>query len=443
MSTTKNRQTFDAPDARLTVLVDSDPGALAVNKALSDKDGPSHIRVLNECDSAAIKGDNLIVFAASSRLEHVAECVSVANKAHHLAALVVHNDVAPNWLPYVLHRSGLRALRNMIVHTDAELPTRILSAWAIGAEHDFIADAAVLDDRLVVKSCSFDEYSVSFDAFPALQMIPDSARSRFVLEEDGLLLYWPDSQVHLSLDDIRFADDPKRQQEARLAQVGEQRAVGAALKRLREEAGLKQSDISGLSERHVRRVESGDRLTTDTLEAFAEAMRVDPDYLFERVSELVDESVSVDREAYSGLGTPSGVKNEQLNLNPLDPSLARSLGLTSGRTGAVAEPLRLAAESTEDSTSRLWSLTLAHDGSVQGRLEHDPKTDELLFVIEEVRNTGAKGLKVTILASSARLEEPLVSQPFLPVPGGRISITSGRGIVPSDVSNLVLRVANE
>lgn len=441
MSTRNDQQEFTVADTKLTVLVDSDPGEVAVAKVLPEEARQlQHIRVLNRCEQAAASVDNLLVFSAASRLDHVAECVSVANKSHRLAALVVYMDVASNWLPYVLHQSGLRALRNTIVHTDPELPTRILGAWAMGAERDCIADAAVIKNRLVVRSCSFDEYSLSFDAYPALRAIPDSARSHFELEEEGLLLYWPEFDVHLDIEDIRFANDSKRQQEARAERIADQHVIGAAFKRLREEAGLKQSDIKGISGRHIRRIESGDRLTVDTIDAFAEALEIDSDGLIERLSEMADELrrpqvARIDERPRTGRGN-TGATPRAEEAYPDRPAADTKHRL-------VRETLRLAAESSQASGPPLWQLDGGEKGKVEGRLEHDYRSDELFFAVVTATSEWVDSPGAVLIVTSVRLSDSIVSGAFTPSVGARILISSGRGMVPGDVSDVSLRGLGE
>ena len=61
------------------------------------------------------------------------------------------------------------------------------------------------------------------------------------------------------------------------------RSYGAAIRRLREEKGLKQAAIDGLTERHLRRIEQGKQsVTSSTLRALAKAhaMQIE-DYLKE------------------------------------------------------------------------------------------------------------------------------------------------------------------
>jgi transcriptional regulator with XRE-family HTH domain len=439
MNARESHQVRAVADPKLTVLVGSVPGAAAVARALPDGDSHSHIRVLNRCGNAAANASNLLVFSAASKLDQVAECVSVANKSHRLAALLVYNDVATDWLPYVFYHSGLRTLRNMIVHSDPETPTRILNAWAMGAEHDFIADAAVINSRLIVRSCAFEEYSLAFNAFPALEGIPESARSNFDLEDEGLLLHWPEFDVHLDLEDIRFANDPKRQQAARTARIGDQRAIGMALRQLREEAGLKQTDVKDISERQVRRVESGDRLTVDALDAFALALGVDADVLLERLSELVDEQASA--------GNESRQKARPSASTPIDAQLLVYPHPTgrkqSQHTPRIAESLRLAANSSEDATAKRWTLFTDANGSIDGRLDHDFRKDELAFVIDRVRNIEQSALQIVVIAWTSQLAAPLVSKPVTPSTDTRVVISSGRGLVPRDVSRLEIKTVNE
>jgi transcriptional regulator with XRE-family HTH domain len=439
MSTRKNQEAHAVAESKLTVLVDSTPGAQAVEHALADVDLKPNIRVLEKCSVDVANAERLLVFSAASKLNRVAECVSTANKAHRLKVLFVHNDVGESWLPFFMDRFGMRALRNMLVHSDLELPTRVLSAWAIGGEDDFIATATVVNNELVVRSCALDEYSISFKAFPALQRIPDTARDSFVLEADGLLLSWPEFDVHLDLDDIRFANDPKRQQAARVASIGDARAIGAALRRFREEAGLTQSEISGVSERQVRRIEAGDRLTVDVLDAFSVALRVEPDVLLERLGEAVASSENAASDTVVPLETARAKK--ALSAHATGPG-AFAYARNSSRKVAprsIGEDLKLAAHSTEDRNLSRWSLALSEGGYVGGTLEHDFRHDELTFVIDEVKGPKTKSTHIALAAWSNRLVEPIVSQAFVPSVGARISVAKGHAILPRDISKLELR----
>jgi transcriptional regulator with XRE-family HTH domain len=326
----------------------------------------------------------------------------------------------------------------MIVHSDAELPARILNAWAIGAEKDFVADATVINDQLVVRSCSFDEYTIAFTAFPALKAIPNEERSNFDIEEDGLLLYWPSSNVHLDLSDIRFANDEKAQQAARIATLGENRAIGTALRTLREAVGLKQADIKGVSERQVRRVESGEPVTVDTVDAYAEAMRVDSDHLLEQVAELLMESMQSGQfgDRKTDVIVSSIAKDD-------DPSRAYAKGWQSKPpTRAVREGLQLAADTRGVDGSKVWNLFLARVGNLKGTIAHDVSVDELRFNIVEY-DKALESNRLCIVVNANGVERPIWSASFSVGNQGSVFLVRDAGIVPSDIKGIELRVANE
>jgi hypothetical protein len=121
-----------------------------------------------------------------------------------------------------------------------------------------------------------------------MKSIPGAQRSSFEVDEDGSYVHWPGPDIHVDLDAIRAALDPKSRAKAEAAKVTRNKRYGAAVARLRAARGLKQSDIKGLSERHVRRIEKGEGASSDALRRLAEShgMRLDK-YLREvaRVSE--------------------------------------------------------------------------------------------------------------------------------------------------------------
>ena len=290
MSAATRKEAGDAEHDMLTVLLGDDAAVATFQEMLS---GAAHhrarFRLLDECKRDEVSSARrLFVLVTASALSSVAACVSAANKANRLEALLVQSDVDPMWMPYVFQRAGLRALRNTLVHSGPEIPTRVLRAWAIGVQDECIAAATVVRDQLVVRSCALEEYEITFDAYPALRRIPKDARGAFEIEEDGIYLYWPDSAVHLDLEDIRFANDPGRRAAVRAQRLAHDVAFGAAVRQLREAHNLKQTDITGLPERTLRRIEHGWVPSSDALEALAAAHSMDADAYLDAISEEME-----------------------------------------------------------------------------------------------------------------------------------------------------------
>ena len=233
---------------------------------------------------------NVFVLAQAIELPDVSYFVSIANRRHQLRALFVRDDVNARWLPYWFERAGLRTLRNTLVHSDWTLPRRVLTAWLHGAQNELIADANVSDDYLFVISCALDRYEIPFDKVPALKSIAKAERSTFEIDEDGSFLHWPGPDIHIDLDAIRASIDPQWRERALAAKTIRDRRYGAAITRLRAARGVKQSDIKGLSERQVRRIEKGEGTTFESLRRLAAAHGLDLNEYLDEVARMIEKS---------------------------------------------------------------------------------------------------------------------------------------------------------
>jgi hypothetical protein len=220
-------------------------------------------------------GRNIFVLIPASELPDVAEFVSIANRRHQLRGLLVRDDVQPSSIPQMFERAGLRMVRNTIVYSDPGIPRRVLAAWPQNAQEQLIAKASVSKDRLFVLSCALQPYEVAFDSMPALKRIPISERANFTVNEDGSYIHWPGPDIHLDLDAVRAAIDPEARGRAEAARTLHDRRYGAAISKVRLRMGLKQSEIKGLSERQVRRIEKGEGTTYEALRRLAAAHRMD------------------------------------------------------------------------------------------------------------------------------------------------------------------------
>jgi hypothetical protein len=195
-----------------------------------------------------------------------------------------------------------------------------------------------------------------------------------------------------------------------------------------------------MSERQVRRVESGDRLTVDTVEAFAAALRIHPNELLDQLSERL----SHDDEHPEALRIPSeadGVLEDKFPLSARPVNATHPWVMEWAR--APGESLQLAADSSEHEITRFWSLEAPKIGNLRGVVEHDPITDELVFLVTETNVSVKSSALVSVVAWSSVDAEPLVTKPFLPRLGARIPLGVGRGIVPGDLTRVELRTADE
>ena len=178
---------------KLTVLVGENPETSVLLQALAEQ---SAVAVFTDPDLTDVsKARKVFVITSATRLGEYARFITEANTSNRLQALLVRTDVEPEWVPFMLQRAGLRTLRNTLVHSGEELPARMLRAWASNAQRDSIANATVVQDRLIVISCAVETFEIGFDELPALARIPEELRAEFEIDEDGVFIHWPGPDV--------------------------------------------------------------------------------------------------------------------------------------------------------------------------------------------------------------------------------------------------------
>jgi hypothetical protein len=218
----------------------------------------------------AAREKNVFVLTTLTGLSHVTDFVRDANQHHRLRALLIREDTDTKVLPQLMDRANVRTLRNTLVHSGHDVPRRVLMAWQQNAQHELIATAYVVGDFLMAISCALDVIEVPFDATSALRSIPDKERSHFTISSEGSYIHWPQPDVHLDLDALRCAIDPGYREQRAAEALLYDRRFGEAVAALRKAHGLRQSDISGISERQVRRIEQGERPTSRAIGILAE-----------------------------------------------------------------------------------------------------------------------------------------------------------------------------
>lgn len=170
------------------------------------------------------------------------------------------------------------SLSGFYLAPDLKALRRLVRARLAGAEDKLIASALVEDGKLVVWSCEPKRYSVAVAEIPALAKVSAKHLTAFELNDSGSRLRWDKADVDLDLDAIRYYADPTAKKEQDEARRHEAARYAEAIRAYREERGLKQTDIEGLTERQVRRVEQGENVPRSaTLKKLAAAHGVSLD----------------------------------------------------------------------------------------------------------------------------------------------------------------------
>ncbi len=248
--------------------------------------GRSRFHILRSPDQqSAGTARNVFVLVSATELPSVARFISTVNRRNQLRALLVREDVEPGAILQMFDRAHLKMVRNTILHPDDSVPKRLLTAWAHDAQDQLIAKASVSEDRLFVLSCALKQYEVAFDGMSALKSMSREDRQKFTVADDGSYIHWPGPDIHLDLEAIRTAIDPKARAKALAAKMRHDARYGQAIARVRLAHGLRQSDIAGLSERQVRRIEKGEGATPEALRRLAAGHQLDLDVYLKEIAE--------------------------------------------------------------------------------------------------------------------------------------------------------------
>jgi Helix-turn-helix len=245
---------------------------------------PSGVQIIRK-PSEISSAHNLIVLSSCNHLIDIAPYISTANHRNALRALLLRNDSSPHWTTRFLYNSGLHALRNLLVHSGTDIPKRIIEAWAAGAQHKLIADATVHDNKLLVLDCALKLYELPFGALRELNKIPIKNREQFSIDKDGSDIFWRDYDIRIDIESIESVLNPEK---FLIQKFAHDRKFGQAIAAFRNLKGLKQSDILGLTERQVRRIEKGEQNTTlKSLNVLAKAHKLSLKNYLNQVAECV------------------------------------------------------------------------------------------------------------------------------------------------------------
>lgn len=230
----------------------------------------------------AVQCKRLFVLARATRMASTVPAITCLRDR--MRVLFMYAEVRPEWIPEILFQSKLRSLRNVVVHFEGDpVVGRVLRAWNTNAQDELIADATVVGDRLELRSCAMNRLNIPFDAIPVLSRIARESRPDFEIDHDGVRITWPGYDVDLGLDALAAAVDPQADARMKEQALLRDRRLGAAIAEVRDRRGLTQSQIPGVTERQIRRIEKGEsRPRIATLELLAEAHRLS-------LSEYLDE----------------------------------------------------------------------------------------------------------------------------------------------------------
>jgi hypothetical protein len=149
---------------------------------------------------------------------------------------------------------------------------RICHAFTNRYGDDAIVSAQIVNDQLRIVGPRLRRLMVPISALACITgKDPDQIR-QFHLHTHGRYLHWPQWNIHLGWNQFLQAVDPQELHHARQRSLKYNRQYGKAIRAFRESLSLTQNHIEGLTDRQIRRIETGEsRATTAAMQSLADA----------------------------------------------------------------------------------------------------------------------------------------------------------------------------
>jgi hypothetical protein len=209
-------------------------------------------------------------------LEQSDELQKARRDARHLLFL---ENLPVEAMPARLMHLNIRSVRRLHLATERtpQLITDLIYRLFSGMVHadvsdDSIVDAWVENGELVLLLPNFERRVVPLNKLSRFIGSDPTKIDQFEIDEDGRFLFWPHADAHFGLEHLTQLVDPTAALAAKQRSDEFNKQYGAAIRTVREESELKQVDIAGITERHLRRIERGEQAATkSSLEVLAKA----------------------------------------------------------------------------------------------------------------------------------------------------------------------------
>jgi len=203
-----------------------------------------------------------------------------------------HPNQVAQWMRATNIRSENRL--HVIKVDDLEAPQvsqllgRVCSALGPDVSRGSIIDAYLAGDTLLVRGPRHRMLHVPVSSVPALRGQPPAVLRNFEIDPDGSFIYWPSLDVHLGWNQFLQVIVPGELRKAQQRSTDFNERYGAAIRKVREAAGILQSRVDGLTERQLRRIEQGEcRATSAAIVALANAHGLDANTYMEKLTKAM------------------------------------------------------------------------------------------------------------------------------------------------------------
>lgn len=177
------------------------------------------------------------------------------------------------------------------IHATRDVAAIKREAIALNRDHAFegLIDAYLVQTDLVVVHGDLTVRAYPLSQLDFLSEMNMQEVEEFTIHTSGSFLEWPAYDLRVGASQFLQAVDPMFLADIAIERYSAEK-MSLALRALREEAELTQSEIPGLSDRHIRRLENEEiRFTADAAAKYAEAFGFSLHDFLERLARMLTE----------------------------------------------------------------------------------------------------------------------------------------------------------
>lgn len=153
---------------------------------------------------------------------------------------------------------GKSILRKMATVEDLKVINRFIHAWKIGAQNDLIADFKVNHrNQFYLLDCSLNLSQGNLGGIDLFSNATNEQIQKMEIDEHGNFIFWEDLDYHLDLGFFKGELDQEFKKKQIAKSLERNKNLGLKMKLFRESKGVTQGSFENISDKQIRRYESG------------------------------------------------------------------------------------------------------------------------------------------------------------------------------------------
>lgn len=236
---------------------------IALGESSVDHEHADDFRRMKSITKSAIERLNqpFVIFTDFPSLQSQIENIEVVRSNSNFSGIVLcmEGESAPISMSFIIEELSKPILRKLVTASDKSgMWNRMHHAWKVGAAEDLIADFTVMENGdFYLIDCKFNKYNGNMFELDLFKKASIEQLRNYTIDEHGSDIYFAAFDYHLDLDYFKSELDEefKKKQIAKSLALSED--FGKRMRAFRESKEVAQTDFNEISDKQIRRYETG------------------------------------------------------------------------------------------------------------------------------------------------------------------------------------------